>query len=425
MWFLLRLRGGCVYGAVFHPMKTACVLALCLFPWAATAGEEPSVQPPATGLEFIDTSFENASPLHWETGADGVIQVFLLYDHQRASPNRAAGHFHFQLQGQPGSKLTLEFRNMDNIWNSKPGSVARELKAVAVSEDGLAWRSVATRQLPENRIQLDIEMPGPRLFVARLEPYRISDLERFLGEIRSHPSVAIEPLGRTVEGRELEIVRAGDPGAPRRVFIRARAHPWESGGNWVVQGLIRRLLREDDEARAFRSRYCLFVLPMANKDGVASGRTRFNSAGWDLNRAWDLPAPAELSPENHALEQWLAGMAERGARLDLGIDLHNDGYGKLHLSRPDVPGLENYLAGMARFEELLRRHTWFTEGSTGSSFRNPGTLGDGWFERFGVPAAILELNANWIAGKEKMPLGADWEEFGAGLAKVFFEYWKD
>lgn len=402
-------------------MKTPLALAFCLFPILAPAAENPPA-PPETGLEFIDTSFENASPVSWEIGTNGVIHVFLMYDHQRSSPNRAAGHFHFQLQARPGSRLTLELRNLDNVWNGRPGSVAKELKAVVVSANGREWQSVATRQLPENRIQVDVEMPGPRLFVARLEPYRISDLDRFLSEIRPSPLVRIEAIGRTVEGRELEIVRVGDPAAPHRVFIRARAHPWESGGNWVVHGLVERLLKDDADARAFRQRYCLYVMPMANKDGVARGKTRFNSGGWDLNRAWDQPAPANLAPENHALEQWLATMTARGQRPDLGLDLHNDGYGKLHVSRPDVPTLEKYLADMARFEGLLRQHTWFTEGSTGSSFRNPGTLGDGWFERFGIPAAVLELNANWIEGKKKMPLGADWEEFGAGFARVFYEY---
>jgi hypothetical protein len=77
---------------------------------------------------------------------------------------------------------------------------------------------------------------------------------------------------------------------------------------------------------------------------------------------------------------------------------------------------------MQRLEALLRRHTWFTEGSTGGDFRNPGSLGDGWLERFGIPAAVLELNADWIAGKQKMPLGADWEEFGRGLLLVFNDY---
>lgn len=404
----------------------AMIITLVLFLLCSGAGvgmPEPPPSAPDTGFEFIDTSIENGSPLHWEIDGDGVIHLFLLYDHQRGSPNRAAGHFHFQVQARPGSRLTFEFRNLDNVWNGKPGSVANELKAVSVSEDGRTWRALATRELPGKRIQLDLEMAGPRLFVARLEPYRISDLDRFLDEIRSRPLVGIEEIGATVEGRKLEIIRVGRLEAPWRVFIRARAHPWEPGGNWVVQGLIRRLIKGDPEAQAHLDRYCLFVLPMAGKDGVARGRTRFNLAGWDLNRAWDKPAPADLAPENHALERWIERMDARGLRPNLALDLHNDGSGMLHLSRPDVPGLDAYLADMRRFEDLLRKHTWFTEGSTGGTFRNPGTLGEGWFERFKIPAAVLELNANTIAGKQgKLPLGADWEEFGAGLADVFSEY---
>src|SRR5690349_3095695 len=52
---------------------------------------------PARGLEFIDTSFENASPLWYDFAPDGTINIHLLYDHERDSPNRAAGHFHFLL----------------------------------------------------------------------------------------------------------------------------------------------------------------------------------------------------------------------------------------------------------------------------------------------------------------------------------------
>lgn len=88
--------------------------------------------------------------------------------------------------------------------------------------------------LPDNRVRLTVVMPGPKLFVARVEPYRLSDLEKLLASIRGNPLVQIAPIGRTVEGRELEIIRVGDPKAPYRVLIRARAHPWESGGNWVV-----------------------------------------------------------------------------------------------------------------------------------------------------------------------------------------------
>jgi hypothetical protein len=77
---------------------------------------------------------------------------------------------------------------------------------------------------------------------------------------------------------------------------------------------------------------------------------------------------------------------------------------------------------MAILERLLRKDTWFTEGSTNEAFRNSGTLGDGWLERYGIDAVVHEFNCNWIAGREARPLGRDWREYGERLALVFDEY---
>ena len=94
----------------------------------------------------------------------------------------------------------------------------------------------------------------------------------------------------------------------------------------------------------------------------------------------------------------------------------------LHVSRPPVPELKRYLGRMATLEALLRKHTWFTEGSTKDVFRNAGTLGDGWFERYRIDAVVHELNCNWIAGLKDYPSGRHWQTYGENLATVFDEY---
>ncbi len=388
---------------------------------AALSVTTSSAQQTTSALIFIDTSVENASPL-WYDIADNAIRLHLLYDHERASPNRAAGHIHFVLHATPGASLTLEFRNLDNVWNGQPGSVAGELKSVAISDDGKVWRTISTESLPGNRVQLRVTMTGPTLHVARMEPYRLSDLERLLGSIRAHRLVRIEPIGKTVAGRELEIVRIGNPAAPYRVFVRARAHPWEAGSNWVAEGLINRLLAGDDDAQRFLRVYNVSVLPMANKDGVARGGTRFNLRGMDLNRGWDRPADPDASPENAALERWLEREIASGRKPHLALELHNDGNGRLHISRPPVPQLDQHLARMRILEELLRQHTWFSEGTTSPDFRNSGTLGDGWLERYGIDAVVHEFNCNWIAGLKEPTSSRHWLDYGAGLARVFHDY---
>jgi hypothetical protein len=150
--------------------------------------------------------------------------------------------------------------------------------------------------------------------------------------------------------------------------------------------------------------------------------TRFNLLGKDLNRNWDQPADSQHSPENAALEKWLERMIASGQRPHLAVELHNDGRGLLHISRPPVPQLDRHLARMATFETLLRSRTWFTEGRTEAAFRNSGTLGDGWLERYGIDAVVHEFNCNWIAGLKDYPSAGHWRAYGAGLAEVFHDY---
>lgn len=397
------------------------------------AGLEPAAAPASGadgGLEFIDTSIENASPLWYEAqpggepGARTRVQIHLLYDHERSSPNRAAGHWHFVVQGRPGARLQLVLNNLDNIWNGQPGSIAREQSLTMISPDGRQWRPIPIKQTPEGRLEIEVDLPGPRLHVARVEPYRLSDLDRLLEEIKNHPAVEITPIGRTVEGRPLEIIRLGNPAAPYRVFLRARAHPWEAGTSWVAQGLIRRLLRDDAEAQQYRSHYCVYLLPMANKDGVARGHTRFNLRGKDLNRDWLQPADAELAPENHALEAWLADMIRRGQRPHLAWELHNDGSGRLNLCGAPGPGTKDYRERMRALESLLRQHTWFAEGVSAQTAPPSGTLGDGWLARYGIDTVVHEFNASWLAGLQEYPCGRLWELYGAQLALVLDRYFE-
>jgi hypothetical protein len=117
-------------------------------------------------------------------------------------------------------------------------------------------------------------------------------------------------------------------------------------------------------------------------------------------------------------------MIARGRKPHFAIELHNDGGGRLHISRPPIPELPQHLERMALFEKLLRQHTWFSEGPTNAAFRNSGTLGDGWLVRWGIDAVVHEFNANVIAGlpDKPMPQGRHWMDYGAKLATVWHDY---
>jgi hypothetical protein len=370
-------------------------------------------------LKFINTGFENASQLNWEIDSNGVVNLGLIYDHERSSPNRAANHWYFQIQAEPGSDLTLILKNFDNIWNGQKAYPVSDRTSCIISEDRINWTPLPTELISGNRLKLQVHMKSDKLYVASVEPYTLADLEKFKKEVSVNTLVKITTIGKTVEGRPLEIIRVGNSNAQYKILIRARAHAWEPGGNWVVQGLIRSLLQKD--AKSYLNKYCIYVMPMANKDAVVRGRSRFNVLGKDLNRNWDQPADSVYAPENYALEMWLKKMIQQGLKPDLAIDLHNDSNGNLHISRPNV-NLNSYLENMKRLEALLYKYTWFREGPTGGDFRNPGSFGEGLLERYGIDACIYELNYEWLIGLNKVPLGKDWELLGKQLRDVFFNY---
>lgn len=409
----------------------ALSLAVLLTSTPSYAQQEKPTERPAnpnrvpdvkTDLHYIDTGFENGSPLWYEVEEGNLVKIHLPYDHERDAPNRANLHFHFKLHANPGSKLTLEFDHLDNVWNRQKSSVSGELKLAVVSTDGKTWEPIRMEQLKEeNKSRLVVEMPGPVLAVCRVEPYLFSHLDQMLEKIRRHPDTDIKIIGNTVEGRPLEIVRIGKESAPYRVFLRARAHPWESGGNWVIQGLVDKLLSDDETAKKALKSYCVFMLPMANKDGVARGRSRFNLRGRDLNRNWDEPADRELAPENFVLEKWLEGQITAGKKPHLALELHNDGNGRLHINRPMSAEGERHYDRMKILEELLRAHTWFREG-TSISPGGGGTLGAGWLTRYGIDGAVHEFNCNWLEGAQDFPSAKHWKDYGSNLVTVFDQW---
>lgn len=370
-----------------------------------------------SNLKYINTNFENASQLEWEVDSLGIVNVSLIYDHERASPNRANGHWHFKLEADSGSEVTVILKNFENVWNGMKGVPVSEKTNCLISTDGINWTVIPTDFISGNRLKFKVPMKSDQMYVASVEPYRISDLDKLIIEIKGKPQVEIMKVGNTAEGRPLEIIRIGNPDAAFSVFLRARAHSWEPGGNWVVQGLIRTLLEKD--AAHFLKRYSVYIMPMTNKDGVARGRTRFNTNGKDLNREWDRPADRILTPEKYAFESWLEMMISKGRKPQLAIDLHNDQGGNIHVNLPSAVNSQ-YVSNMKRVENLLYKHTWFTEGP--SHVKNPGSFGEGLAKRYGIDAFVYELNYEWIAGLNKAPMGKDWELLGKQLAEVFYLY---
>jgi murein tripeptide amidase MpaA len=128
----------------------------------------------------------------------------------------------------------------------------------------------------------------------------------------------VEVLGLTPQGRPLSMVTVGEATAARTVWVTARQHPGETMAEWFAEGLLGRLLDEDDElVQALLERVVFRVVPNMNPDGGFLGNLRTNALGVDLNRTWNFPVPG--GPEVALVRE---RMLQEG--VDLFLDIHGD-----------------------------------------------------------------------------------------------------
>ncbi len=69
-------------------------------------------------------------------------------------------------------------------------------------------------------------------------------------------------------------------------------HPGETPGQYVFDGFLDLILKEDDpRAIMLRDKFVFKFVPVINPDGVARGHYRTDTLGQNLNRFYDNPDP--------------------------------------------------------------------------------------------------------------------------------------
>lgn len=381
-------------------------------------------------IEFIDYFFENGSQLLWKIENDTLLKISLFPDYQRQTLNRQTDHWYFRINAEKGTRIRMTIEKMvPDVYNGRQATDWWNYKMgipCYFSYDNSVWEPQKTITLPGKELYTDFIMKEDSVYVARLPVYTTSHLNTLLGRISDQEDIKIFNIGKTPENRPLEIIQMGDRIAKFHIILRARAHPWEPGGNWFLEGFIDEFIRH--RLTAHRDNFCFYIMPMANKDGVVRGMTRFNTEGMDLNRNWDMESDPVLAPEKYCMENFIEGLMAEGIKPSLVIDLHNDDKGDIHLAKRD-PGDIGFRDKMQRFEKLLREYTSFSE-SIRYSWNGEGqttvmTIENGLYSRYGLEAFVYELNANWVTGLNKIPTSDDWKETGKGFLNVLFRYFAD
>jgi murein tripeptide amidase MpaA len=156
------------------------------------------------------------------------------------------------------------------------------------------------------------------IYYAYAVPYSRERDRNFLARSQLSPRVALEVLGESLNGEDLDLLIIGEPDAAKpAIWVIARQHPGETQGAFAVEGLVERLIDEADAvAREVLARATFYVVANMNPDGSRLGNHRCNSAGIDLNRAW-TDASMEASPEVFLVRERM-----RRSGVAICLDLH-------------------------------------------------------------------------------------------------------
>jgi murein tripeptide amidase MpaA len=160
----------------------------------------------------------------------------------------------------------------------------------------------------------------PQVYFAYFEPYSRARHDWLIEQAISKAGTELLATGKSVEGRDIQLLRKGDGAAgKRKLWIIAQQHPGEHMAEWFMEGLIERLQEKGDPViDSLLAAADLYLVPHMNPDGSFHGHLRTNAKGKDLNRAWQ-DSTEELSPEVFFVKQQ---MEKYG--VDLFLDVHGD-----------------------------------------------------------------------------------------------------
>ncbi len=251
----------------------------------------------------------------FDAGSIEIIDISKLQFKIRKDTNsHFAQWFYFQLNNVENKELAITISDLKNSaypegWKNYN---------VCASYDNEYWFRVKS-VFDKDNLNFKIIPTEKSIYFAYFEPYSYERHLELINYANQSDMANHTVLGSTVEGRNIDLITIGDIKAKYKVWIIARQHPGETMAEWFMEGLIDKLLDEQDATSKALINNCVFYLvPNMNPDGAFNGNLRTNSLGINLNREWLNPVEKK-SPEVLYVRQ---KMMETG--VDVFFDIHGD-----------------------------------------------------------------------------------------------------
>ena len=341
----------------------------------------------------VKTDFEGGSLGRVEKVSETHFRLGVNGEKDQDGRNRQANWYYFRVDGAGTKELTLDMVDLPGEYNYQPnqGAITKDTPPV-ISYDRRTWKHIDTftydRGEPKltlrviadaiailDRSRSSLHFGGARPAARRRRFATPTSASRSSAKRRRPQTWCSGPSQRTPVAKDKADGLADVPPAQLG-----------TGSSWVGEGAVRALLRDDTEARRLRQAIVWKIFPLCDPDGVARGGVRFNANGFDLNRNWDVDAPAkmpEIAAQRDAVRAWIRD----GHTIALYFSLHNTETGEYLEGPPQKDGDGKFQPLAERFLNILTTETTFapttplryadittTAGMTGRMTVVPGPL---------------------------------------------------
>jgi len=203
-----------------------------------------------------------------------------------------------------------------------------------LSRNGVQWSSLDSVNYKEfekgdadfgpgslpTKIQMRLEVGPDTLWISGQELETSSRISSWTDSLSQKPYVQKNSIGKSKEGRDLNMLSIGNQKSKNMLIVISRQHPPEVTGYLAMKAFVENLASDTKLGRKFRKKFTTYVIPLMNPDGVDNGHWRHNAGGIDLNRDW-----ANFNqPETQAVKAFMENkVKETEGKFYFGIDFHS------------------------------------------------------------------------------------------------------
>jgi hypothetical protein len=132
------------------------------------------------------------------------------------------------------------------------------------------------------------------------------NLGRFLNLVEGLPKdrFKLKVIGKTRRNRDIFAIEVGNENL-KPLAIIARAHPYETMGSYLVDGMLKWLSSNEEDILKFISENRIIFIPMLNPDGVFEGTCKLTLGGLNFEAG---NADNSTEPEGVAVREYLLSM---------------------------------------------------------------------------------------------------------------------